>query len=625
MRIAHLILSDGFAGSERSTIESCNFQCREHEVLLVVRRGHRSRAGASIVDHVDPRVRVAVVPDRLGTRKALARELAMFGPDVVHAHLRRSTRLLAQIRPDAAKFTTLHLRINGPQFLEMDAIVCISPWQPGSIPASFRGEAPYIRNSLVPNRRLSAAEVAALRAELGAAPGDFLVGGVGRLARSKGWDTLVEAFKAAAIPGAKLVILGEGKERGRLERLGGGSVKLPGFKPNVKDYYQAFDLCVVPSRSEPMGRVVLEALDAGVPLIATDAEGPREILKEYPGELVPIGDVAAMRAALERAVAAPRRRVECDLTPHHLETVGPQLVAAYAKVVASRAHAPALVQADLPRRRRKNLDYFLRSAKYAWIRRVERPETLVVEARYCGLRFTTGTTDRHARKLFKHGVHEPPITAWLVEHLRLRPGEVALDVGGNIGWYSMLFDRLAEPGVDIFAFEPDPDNRALLEENIRINAARRVTVVPMAVSDSERAATLHRFSGGNRGQHTLLPLYSGDDVEVRTVTLDGFWESAGLGDRLPRLVKIDIEGHEAAAMRGGQRVLSRCEMLLMEYSPKFMRGANLDPDEPLQLLTAAGLRPNVFVGSRVEPIAIERLRAVEGQANVLWSRAPLGA
>ena len=82
MRIAHLILSDGFAGSERSTIESCNFQCREHEVLLVVRRGHRSRAGASIVDHVDPRVRVAVVPDRLCTRKALARELAWCGPDV---------------------------------------------------------------------------------------------------------------------------------------------------------------------------------------------------------------------------------------------------------------------------------------------------------------------------------------------------------------------------------------------------------------------------------------------------------------------------------------------------------------------------------------------------------------
>jgi len=239
------------------------------------------------------------------------------------------------------------------------------------------------------------------------------------------------------------------------------------------------------------------------------------------------------------------------------------------------------------------------------------------------LRFTTGTADRHARKLFKHGVHEPPITAWVVEHLRLRPGDVALDVGANIGWYSMLFDRLAEPGADVFAFEPDPDNRALLERNIALNAARRVHVVPLAVSDSERVATLHRFSGGNRGQHTLLPLYSGDDVEVHTVTLDGFWEGAGLGERVPKLVKIDIEGHEAAAMRGGRRVLARCEMLLMEYSPKFMRGAGLDGNEPLELLTAAGLKPNVFEGEGVRPVTLDWLRAVPGQANVLWSRQPL--
>lgn len=623
MRIAHLILSEGFAGSERSTAESCNFQCRDHEVLLVVRRGCRSRAGASIIDHLDPRVRVAVVPDRIGTRARLARELAMFGPDVVHAHLRRATRLLAQIRPDAALFSTLHLRINGPQFLEMDALVCISPWQREEVPREFAGEAIYIRNSLVPNRRLDAAEVASLRAGLGVAPDEFLIGGVGRLAHSKGWDTLIEAFLQARLPPARLVIIGEGRERRRLERLGDGRVLLPGFRRNVKDYYQVFDLCVVPSRSEPMGRVVLEALDGGAPVITSDALGPREILKEHPGESFPIGDVPALRRLLERAAEAPRRRVECDLGPHHLDVVGPELVAAYARVAAARRRRPVLRPPDLQRRRRKDLRYFWRSMRYEWIRHLRRPEHLIVEARYCGMRFKSATTDRHARKLFKHGVHEPAVTAWLVEHLRLRPGDVALDVGSNIGWYATLFDRLAEPGADVFAFEPDPDNRALLEENLRLNAVRRVQVVPCAVSDSERTATLHRYAGGNRGQHTLLPIYSGDDVEVRTVTLDEFWRARGLGDRRLRLIKIDIEGHEAAALRGGREVLARCDLLLMEYSPKFMQGAGLDVDEPVDLLVGAGLRPSVFVGERLRAVTPAELRTVARQPNVIWSRVPL--
>ena len=227
----------------------------------------------------------------------------------------------------------------------------------------------------------------------------------------------------------------------------------------------------------------------------------------------------------------------------------------------------------LPRQPRRGFGYYLRAARYLWQRRVTRPATIVASARYCGMRFEARTADRHARKLSRHGIHEPAISAWIVEHLRLRGGDVMLDVGANIGWYSVLCDRMAEPGAAIFAFEPDPDNAALLRANLERNHASRVQVVTSAVSDSERQATLHRFGGGNRGQHTLLPLYSGDDIAVKTTTLDAFWARAALDARRLRLLKIDIEGHEAAAMRGGAGVLARTELLLMEYSPRFLRAA----------------------------------------------------
>jgi FkbM family methyltransferase len=273
-----------------------------------------------------------------------------------------------------------------------------------------------------------------------------------------------------------------------------------------------------------------------------------------------------------------------------------------------------------PRRMHRGPGYFARAARYLWQRRVRRPQTIVAAARYCGMSFEARTADRHARKLSRHGMHEPAISAWIVEHLRLRGGDVMLDVGANIGWYAVLCDRMAEPGAAIFAFEPDPDNVALLRANLERNHASRVQVVTSAVSDSERVATLHRYAGGNRGQHTLLPLYSGDDIQVRTTTLDGFWMRAALDARRLRLLKIDIEGHEAAALRGAAGVLRRCELLLMEYSPRFLRAAQLDVDEPLQLPAAAGLRAYLFAGEELRPTTPEALRGVAGQANLLWMR-----
>ena len=340
MRIVHVILSRGFAGSERSTAESCNAQCAEHELLLVVRRSHTSRSGLSILEHVDARVRVAVVPDRWFTRRRIASELAAFAPDVIHTHLRRATRLVTQIRPRAATIATLHLNVNGPQFLELDGLICNAYWQQREIPASYPGLVFKLENSLTPHRRLAPDEIVALRRELGAGPGEFLVGGVGRLAYSKGWDTLILAFERAHPPNARLAILGEGRERRRLARLArraGTRVLLAGFRRNVKDYYQALDLFVCPSRREPLPRVILEALDGGVPVVASTADGCRELLERYPGDLFPVEDVEALAALLARHAAEPVGRRTVDLSAHHVAAVNRSILAAYRAVIAQRA------------------------------------------------------------------------------------------------------------------------------------------------------------------------------------------------------------------------------------------------------------------------------------------------
>jgi glycosyltransferase involved in cell wall biosynthesis/UDP:flavonoid glycosyltransferase YjiC (YdhE family) len=341
----HVILSRGFAGSERAAAEACAALAGRHDVALVVRRDHRGPGGASICDELEPGIEVFEVPPRLGTQRRLEKIIRAWAPDVVHTHLRRGTRYVARIGlagiglPQAVHVATLHLSINGPHYLATDGLFCISEWQLGTVPPDYRGQVLLVPNSLVPQPRLDAARLRELRASLGAGESDYVVGAVGRLAHRKGFDLLIRAFERARLPGARLVIVGEGSHRHRLERLAGERVTLTGFRRDVKDLYQAFDVFVCPSSYEPFGRVIVEALDGGVPVIATDAQGPSDIAKRHPVKLVPRGDEARLAEALQQAAAAGRVRVESDLAEFGLERIAARIEQGYRALLAAKRPA----------------------------------------------------------------------------------------------------------------------------------------------------------------------------------------------------------------------------------------------------------------------------------------------
>jgi len=339
LRLMHVILSRGFAGSERAAAEACNALVESHDVAIVLRSDHRSPSGASIRDALDERVEVFELPPYLGTRAGLREVVGRWRPQIIHTHLRRGTRYVAQLRSGVPHVCTLHLSLNGPHFLRAQGIVCISEWQLSTVPAGYRGRVFLIPNSLIPHPRIGADRRAALRAEFGAEAGDFLVGAAGRLVRSKGFGVLIEAFRRAGLPRGRLVIIGEGDARRALERAARGTARFTGFRADVKDCLQALDLCVAPSLREPFGRVIIESLDAGVPVIAADAKGPRDIARRFPVELVPRGDAHALATALRRAAAGPHRPLAVDLSEFHIDRVAAQLLAAYRELLGAAVKA----------------------------------------------------------------------------------------------------------------------------------------------------------------------------------------------------------------------------------------------------------------------------------------------
>ena len=137
---------------------------------------------------------------------------------------------------------------------------------------------------------------------------------VGRLNAQKDFPTLLRAFaKLRQKNNARLLILGEGEERGPLESLVselglGDCVSLPGFADNPFAYMRRASLYVLSSRFEGLPTVLVEALACGCPVVSTDCpSGPSEILDggRY-GPLVPVGDAPALAEAISSALAGAR-------------------------------------------------------------------------------------------------------------------------------------------------------------------------------------------------------------------------------------------------------------------------------------------------------------------------------
>jgi len=135
----------------------------------------------------------------------------------------------------------------------------------------------------------------------------WVVGNVGRLHPDKDQATLLRGF-AEALPqlptGSLLAILGSGRLEAELKALAGSlgiaeRVRFLGQVPDARRYFRAFDVFALSSDHEPFGMVLLEAMAAGVPLIATDCGGGREVV-EGVGRLFPLGDAAALAAGLVR-------------------------------------------------------------------------------------------------------------------------------------------------------------------------------------------------------------------------------------------------------------------------------------------------------------------------------------
>lgn len=201
------------------------------------------------------------------------------------------------------------------------------------------------------------------------------------------------------------------------------------------------------------------------------------------------------------------------------------------------------------------------------------------------LRIYLGTYEREQTALFRE---------------LIRPGHTVLDVGGHVGYYTVLASVLAGPGGAVWAFEPNPANAAFLRRHAAVNGLANVHVEQAAVSDAEGTARFDFGTGSGTGH-----LSTDGEIEVRTLRLDDFCAERSI---VPHAVKIDVEGAEGAVLEGFARTVesARPTIFLSTHGPGPHRRC-------VEWLRARGYRLRPILGEDVETTS-ELLCTPDGRA-----------
>jgi FkbM family methyltransferase len=182
--------------------------------------------------------------------------------------------------------------------------------------------------------------------------------------------------------------------------------------------------------------------------------------------------------------------------------------------------------------------------------------------------------------------------AYEIQYLEpyVEPGDLVVDVGANYGYTTTYFASEVGPDGFVISLEPEPDTRALLEHNVRSAGYANVEIVAAAAGDRPGTISLFR-SATNFANHSLngsLVPNVRDSVDVQVVTIDDLCASR-LGDRLPTVLKIDVEGWEWAVLQGSRGVLERARPAIwLEYWPDGIRANGHEPRDVLDLFDSLG-------------------------------------
>lgn len=344
MKITQIMLARGFGGAERSFVDTAlALASRGHKVQAICHQRFIKQDLLTRVPNLQlETVRTGGELDLISPYR-IAKLIRRFGPDIVHTQLKRAAWHGGRgaHRAGVPVVSKLHNYVNLRRYRYVNTLIGTTEDQRRH--ALSQGW-PEGRVTVIPNfSRIPPVEAARVP---DAKPLRLL--SYGRYVQKKGFDVLLKAFAELIASGvdAVLTIGGNGPEAESLatlaEELGITSkVRLNVWIDDVKSELDQADVFVLPSRDEPFGIVMLEAMARGIPIVTSRTKGPEQVLDESNAYFVEIGSVSSLLAGLKALADDPHaaggkaaKALELYRTTYHESVVIPRLEELYRAVCA---------------------------------------------------------------------------------------------------------------------------------------------------------------------------------------------------------------------------------------------------------------------------------------------------
>jgi FkbM family methyltransferase len=192
-----------------------------------------------------------------------------------------------------------------------------------------------------------------------------------------------------------------------------------------------------------------------------------------------------------------------------------------------------------------------------------------------GDRFDADLSSTLEWQLWAFGRYEPHFAELF--SLLVRPGDWCVDVGANVGVHTVRLAKLAGQPGKVIAIEPDPEVIRRAERNVALNGLETVRLVNAAASDQPGEMHLYRPGAWDTSRARASLLHHPHLTEAATVdpvvTLDDICAGGPIS-----LIKINVEGHEAAVVRGAAATIAACmPTVIFEYAPDLLESAEQSP------------------------------------------------
>ena len=270
--ILHVILSKGYAGSEKYVLDLVRHQNKDHKVFLVILKSNQI-----LKKYLDYKIKTFEIGNFF-KKYRIKNLITKIKPNIIHTHLGEATKSVNK-STDYKTISTMHMNYRADVYKNSDAIIVSNSTQFNQIKKNFNGK--LFRSNLWVNLPKVSIIKSKLKKTLKIPPNNFIFGSIGRFHPQKGFDIIIKIFKDLKLKNCTLILIGNGHEEFKNLEQKPNNFKVIGHVKNVSNYYNIFDASIFMSRWETFGYSLVEAMRFRLPIISSKHIGNKDWINKF--------------------------------------------------------------------------------------------------------------------------------------------------------------------------------------------------------------------------------------------------------------------------------------------------------------------------------------------------------